>query len=220
MMDLMPFEYDSKPVRIVQDEHGEPWWIAKDVCDVLELTDVGKSVERLDDDEKLTRKIFVSGRNREMWTINEPGLYSLILRSTKPEAKKFKRWITHEVLPSIRQSGKYEIEGLSEIDLIIKSAKALKQIESKQVEQDQRLNQLEAKSHKNSGDTGYWTIAAWCKRNRLNMSLREAMRYGREATKISKECGVPIGSVPDERFGIVNSYHENLLEEVFTMPSH
>jgi len=218
-MNLIPFEYEAKQVRVVQDEHGEPWWIAKDVCDVLELTDVGKSVEKLDDDEKLIRKIFVSGQNREMWTINEPGLYSLILRSNKPEAKNFKRWITHKVLPSIRKSGKYEIESTSELDLIIQSAQELKKIKSKQTEHDQRIKQLEAKTHKNSGDTGYWTIAGWCKRKRLNLPIRDAKRYGREATRMSKEKGVPIGTVPDERFGNVNSYPENLLEKIFTMPS-
>jgi prophage antirepressor-like protein len=199
----------------VQDEHGEPWWIAKEVCQILEIKDTSQAVDRLHDDEKLIRVLYVSGQNREMWTINEPGLYSLILRSNKPEAQKFKRWITHEVLPSIRQSGKYEIEGLTEIDLIIRSAQALKQIETKQVEHDQRLTIIEAKSQKNSGYTGYWTISAWCKLNNLKIGIEEANRKGRAATRLSNEWGIAFYRVPDERFGVVNSYREDVLEEIF-----
>jgi hypothetical protein len=149
--------------------------------------------------------------------INEPGLYSLIIRSHKPEAKKFKRWITHEVLPAIRKTGKYEIDRLSEIDLIIRSAQALKTIEFKQIEHDKRLASLEAKSHQNSGQTGYWTITAWCRLNNLKIGLDDAMKRGREAARLSIEWGAEISKVPDERFGFVNSYREDVLEEIFCL---
>ena len=86
---------------------GEPWFAAKDVCDILQLTDVSKTMERLDDDEKLIRVLFVSGQNREMWFVNESGMYNLIFRSNKPEAKAFRKWVTGEVLPSIRRFGYY-----------------------------------------------------------------------------------------------------------------
>ena len=209
-MQIIPFEYENNEIRIIQDSLGEPWWFAKDVCRVLDIVDSSQAVERLDDDEKLIRTLYVSGQNREMWTINEPGLYSLIVRSNKPEAKQFKRWITHEVLPSIRKTGKYQVGKLSELDLIIRSAHALKAIEG-------RLSVLEAKSHQNSGKTGYWTITAWCKFSNLGLSLDDAMKKGRAASRLSKEWGAEIGKVPDERFGIVNSYREDVLEEVFSM---
>lgn len=93
---------------------GEPWFVAKDVCDILQLTDVSKSVERLDDDEKLIRKIFVSGQSRDVILVNESGLYNLIFRSNKPEAKVFRKWVTGEVLPSIRRYG-YYIDPKSEL---------------------------------------------------------------------------------------------------------
>jgi len=92
-------------------------------------------------------------------------------------------------------------------------------IENKTIEQDQRLALLEAKSHQNSGQTGYWTITAWCKLNNLSLSLDEAMQKGRNATKLSNEWGAEIGKVHDERFGVVNSYREDVLEEVFAMES-
>lgn len=88
---------------------GEPWFVAKDVCEALEL-DVSQ-VRRLDDDEKGLRSIQTLGGFQEMVTINEPGLYSLILGSRKPEARAFKRWVTHEILPAIRRTGAYLAPG-------------------------------------------------------------------------------------------------------------
>ena len=98
----------NKSVRVIANEPDDaPWFVAKDVCKILELTDVNKSVANLDNDEKLIRKIFASGQNRDVITINESGLYALIFRSNKPEAKKFRKWVTSEVLPEIRRTGLY-----------------------------------------------------------------------------------------------------------------
>lgn len=87
----------------------EPWFIAKDACEALELTDTAKSIEKLDEDEKLIRKVFVSGQDRDVWLVNESGLYNLIFRSSKPIAKAFRRWVTHELLPEIRKKGSYTV---------------------------------------------------------------------------------------------------------------
>lgn len=104
---LQTYQFQSYKLRVIVDDNGEFWFIAKDVCDVLELTDVSMSISRLDDDEKLIQKIFVSGQNRNVMTINESGLYSLMLTSNKPEAKGLKKFVTSEVLPSIRKTGSY-----------------------------------------------------------------------------------------------------------------
>jgi prophage antirepressor-like protein len=215
MNNIIPFEYETNEIRVVEDTSGEPWWIAKDVCSVLEIVDISQQSNGLDYDEKLLRTLHVSGQNRDVWTVNEPGLYSLILRSNKPEAKKFKRWITHEVLPSIRKTGRYEVDNVTELDLIIKSAQEMKKFEARQVEHDQRLQILEAKQHQNAGETGYWTISAWCKLNNLSLSLEDSKRKGRLASRLSNEWNAPLGKVSDERFGTVNSYREDVLEEVF-----
>ncbi len=87
--------------------NGEIWFVAADVCRALELSDTHKAVDRLDDDEKGTSSIPTLGGPQDMLTVNEPGLYALILGSRKPEARAFKRWITHEVLPQIRRTGAY-----------------------------------------------------------------------------------------------------------------
>lgn len=98
--------FNDRPVRIIEKD-GDAWFVAKDVCDVLELSNPRTSLSLLDDDEKGVHSMDTLGGIQDMTTVNEPGLYSLILRSRKPGAKAFKRWITHEVLPSIRKTGAY-----------------------------------------------------------------------------------------------------------------
>ena len=93
---------------------GEPWFVAADVCKALELGNPSMTVERLDADEKGISSIDTLGGKQRMAIINEPGLYSVILCSRKPEAKAFKRWITHEVIPAIRKYGGYMTKSLLE----------------------------------------------------------------------------------------------------------
>lgn len=112
MNNLIPFEYSGNEVRVVTID-DEPWWVAKDVCVILGLTDTNKALIALDDDEKCEHEQF-SGSGRKPMLVNEPGLYSLILRSRKPEAKQFKRWVTHEVIPSIRKTGGYQMPSYPE----------------------------------------------------------------------------------------------------------
>jgi len=107
MNELQVFSYEGNEVRTVQ-RGGETWWVLRDVCEILDLTTPARVAERLDDDEvSLTHIIDSIGRNQETTIVNESGLYNVILRSDKPEAKQFKRWVTHEVLPSIRKHGAY-----------------------------------------------------------------------------------------------------------------
>ena len=103
------FEYIDKEVRVIQKK-DESWFVLKDVCDVLGLSDVSMTASRLDDDELTQVKLVSGGQNRSMIIVNEPGLYDVILRSDKPIAREFRRWITHEVIPSIRQTGQYSLD--------------------------------------------------------------------------------------------------------------
>lgn len=106
MNDLHIFNYNGYKVRTIQKD-GEPWWVLKDVCEVLGLSSPHKVFERLDDDEKGRNQIPTLGGEQEMTVVNESGLYNVILRSDKPEAKPFRKWVTSEVLPSIRKNGGY-----------------------------------------------------------------------------------------------------------------
>lgn len=108
MMQITVFEFESFQVRFVGTPEN-PWWVAADVCAVLEITNTRNTYARLDDDEKDVRIVDTLGGKQEMVCINESGLYSLILTSRKPQAKRFKKWVTSEVLPSIRKTGQYSI---------------------------------------------------------------------------------------------------------------
>ena len=108
MNELQIFNYGEIPVRtILQDD--EPWWILKDVCQVLGIAKHRDTASRLDDDERGSVKVDTPGGKQNMTIINESGLYKVILRSDKPEAMKFTRWVTHEVLPAIRKTGTYSV---------------------------------------------------------------------------------------------------------------
>ena len=105
------FEFKGNLVRMKTDESEQYWFAGIDVCNILGLENPTQSVESLDEDEKKLDYILdSSGQQRKTWTINEFGLYSLVLKSRKPEAREFKRWITHEVLPAIRKAARYTTE--------------------------------------------------------------------------------------------------------------
>lgn len=101
------FHYNQKNVRTLE-KNGEVWFVAKDVCDILEIDDASSALRRIDPDERGTDSILTPSGPQEMLIVNESGLYALVLGSRKPEAKAFRRWITQEVLPQIRRTGKYD----------------------------------------------------------------------------------------------------------------
>jgi anti-repressor protein len=105
---LQTFAFDGSDVRTLVID-GEPWWVAADVCMVLEIRNSRQAVSYLDEDEKqqVHPTVISNDGGGDPWIVNEPGLYSLILKSRKPQAKPFKRWITHEVIPQIRRTGSY-----------------------------------------------------------------------------------------------------------------
>lgn len=102
------FNPTKQPIR-TEIKDGEPWFVAKDVCDALQIINITDTMNRLDDDEKLTSVVSNSGQGRQMWLVNESGLYNLIFQSRKAEAKAFRKWVTNEVLPTIRKTGRYEL---------------------------------------------------------------------------------------------------------------
>lgn len=128
MNELKIWNYNNSEVRTVT-VNNEPWWVLTDVCKVLEISHIKDTVNRLDSDEVgQTEVIDKLGRKQIAYIINESGLYSAILRSDKPQAKPFRKWVTSEVLPSIRKTGMYATdELLNNPDLAIKAFTALKE---------------------------------------------------------------------------------------------
>ena len=106
MSELQVFQYETNEVRLIEQQDG-PWWVLKDVCDALGISKYRDTASRLERDERGSARLDTPGGPQDMTIINEPGLYNVILRSDKPEAKKFKRWVTHEVLPTLRRTGTY-----------------------------------------------------------------------------------------------------------------
>ena len=136
---LNKFDFEGKQVRTVVIDN-EPWFVLSDVCKVLEIANVGNAKARLDQDDIRTMDVIDSiGRKQKTATVNESGLYDVILDSRKPQAKQFRRWITSEVIPSIRKHGGYLTEekieeALFNPDVIIKLATDLKEERAKRAE--------------------------------------------------------------------------------------
>lgn len=108
LVEVFNFSQSRTPIR-VQVINNEPWFVAKDVCDVLEHSNHKMAVKNLDDDEKGVSSVYSLGGAQQTTIINESGLYSLIFQSRKPEAKAFRKWVTSEVLPAIRKKGYYGV---------------------------------------------------------------------------------------------------------------
>lgn len=138
------FDFHGATVRVFTDEHNETWFVGKDICDVLGLGNITEALRALDDDEKNTFRISdgIAG-NPYKATISESGFYRLVLRSRKPVAKEFQRWVTHEVLPSIRKHGGYMAgqEAMSPEQML---AASMRWLESRIAEQQGRIASQQA----------------------------------------------------------------------------
>lgn len=143
--EIQQFDFKGAALRTLTDEAGEPWFVAKDVCDILGLENSRKATAELDPDEKNTVTISdgIPG-NPNKTIISEPGLYKLIMRSRKQEAKEFQRWVTHEVLPSIRKHGAYMTQ--QTLDKALTSPDFLIQLATKLKEEQERVKELEPKA--------------------------------------------------------------------------
>lgn len=143
------WNYESSEVRTVQ-VNGEPWFVLADVCKVLEISNSRNISSRLEPDEKGVTLVDTLGGTQQMTIINESGLYAVVLRSDKPQAKPFRKWVTSEVLPSIRKHGSYSVQSqfadLSpQLQVLIQMETRQKQIEARQAEQATALAGLEQK---------------------------------------------------------------------------
>lgn len=147
--EIQKFDFKGAPLRTLTDKAGEPWFIAKDVCDILGMSNPSMAVTALDKDEvaQIDPKDYLGSENRSNQAVNivsEPGLYKLIMRSRKPEAKEFQRWVTHEVLPSIRKHGGY-MAGQERMTPEQMALASMRWLQSKVDEQAKQLKAQEGK---------------------------------------------------------------------------
>ena len=155
--EIQRFDFRGASLRTLTDEEGEPWFIAKDVFDILGMSNPSMAVIALDKDEvaQIDPKDYLGSENRSNQAVNivsEPGLYKLIMRSRKPEAKEFQRWVTHDVLPQIRRTGGYIPTSESDSDedimarAVLVAQKTIKQKNQQIAEQQTRIVELEPKA--------------------------------------------------------------------------
>nr|UWI41345.1 MAG: antirepressor protein KilAC domain [Bacteriophage sp.] len=180
--EIQTFNFNNASMRTLTDKSGDPWFVAKDVCDILEISNNRDAISQLDSDEKNTVVISdgIPG-NPNKTIISEPGLYKLIMRSRKPEAREFQRWVTHEVLPSIRKHGIYATETtidqiLADPDFGIRLLTDLKEERAKRIEAENQIKELEPKAKALDDFT----------------NVPDALLV-REAAKLLSNAGTPIG---------------------------
>jgi prophage antirepressor-like protein len=218
---VTPFAFEDHAVRVVRDDDGDPLFAASDICGVLDLPNVSQALSRLDNDEK--REITtddVTGRQQAIWFVTESGLYHLIFTSRKPEAEQFRKWVTSEVLPTIRKTGRFIAKELTPAEIILAQAQRLveqerrvRAIEEAQVDQDRRLHDLEIRVQ---SEPEHFSIIGYCRLCGLPVPSRnEAQSIGQRAVKLSRVMGQSTGKTTDPRYGLVNTYHVSVLDELF-----
>ena len=207
------FNYQGNQLRTVVIDN-EPWFVAKDVCEILNHSNHKVAISRLDEDE--VSKVYLTdslGRKQQTNVVNEAGLYSLILTSNKPEAKQFKRWITHEVIPSIRKHGAYmtpeTIEKvLSDPDTIIKLATTLKEERQKRLEAEKIIEQQKPKVlfaeavETSESSVLVGELAKILRQNGIDIGRNRLFRWLRENGYLCKQRG--------ENYNLPTQYSMNL----------
>ena len=220
----MPLEFEGQPTRVLFDEAGNPWWVAQDVCAILGIQNANDALAKsLDDDEKGVDSIYTLGGLQKVAVINEAGLYSLILRSRKPDAKKFKRWVTHEVIPSIRKHGCYVRPGQ---DPVVALMETLRDRRLAELELTRRQDELSCRVDNVArtadaalavaqSNHGHYSVLGWARLCEIRLDLATASRVGKTLTAICERREIAMGRVRDPRFGSVRTYPEQILREFF-----
>ena len=206
MNEITSWNYEGAEVRTVQID-GEPWFVLADICRELEISNSRMVSERLESDELMSAKLTSGGQRREMTIINESGLYTVILRSDKPQAKPFRKWVTSVVLPSIRKHGAYMTEqtlerALTSPDFLIELATQLKTeqeqrrrlettvaAQSKQMEQDKPKVLFADSVAASSSSILIGELAKLIKQNGVDMGQRRLFAWMRENGYLIKRCG-------------------------------
>ncbi len=246
MTDIQLFQNDQfGQVRVIERD-GEPWFVAKDVCECLDLSNVSMAIDRLDEDEKsnisstdireIASNIEVS--NRGINIVSESGLYSLVLGSRKPEAKLFKRWITHDVIPSIRKTGAYQLAPKSYAEALRALANEVEQkelaiaqrdeairtkyhfVEGRDAEMCGRVGGLTAQNERlreQIGDATNWKQAKaipWLRKYFDTRNNGFFAQLGKILTSLSAAMGVDTRTIEDTNWGAVKTYHISVINRL------
>lgn len=192
MNEVQLFNFENHEVRSILLS-DEPWFVGKDVAKILGYKDTSDALKKhVDGEDKLTRRFADSGQSREMYIINESGLYSLVLSSKLPSAKKFKRWVTSEVLPALRKTGQYQVKELSGQELM---AKALIEAQNVLAAKDKQIEEMKPKAlFADAVATSHTSIlvgelAKILKQNGIEMGQKRLFAWLREKGYLIKRQG-------------------------------
>ncbi|MBR2308191.1 MAG: hypothetical protein IKA48_13510 [Fibrobacter sp.] len=246
MIDIQLFQNDQfGQVRVIERD-GEPWFVASDICKCLDISNSRDAVSRLDDDEKANVGITdiresgvdIEVPNRGICIISEAGLYSLVLTSRKPEAKLFKRWITHDVIPSIRKTGAYQLAPKSYAEALRALANEVEQKELAIAQRDEairtkyhfvegrdaqmcgRVGGLTAQNERlreQIGDATNWKQAKaipWLRKYFDTRNNGFFAQLGKILTSLSAAMGVDTRTIEDTNWGAVKTYHISVINRL------
>ena len=205
-------------IRTVINENGEPMFCLVDVCAALELTPKGVK-QRLGDEVISNYPIIDTlGREQQALFVNEDGLYDTVLESRKPKAREFRKWVTSEVLPSIRKTGQYATKPLTPAQQLLANAQMLVEIEQRQMAQERRQIEVENKValiEDRIRDNGYMAVAGFANVYKVKLSDTMKKKLGKLASSWCRRMGVLPEKIKHERWGFVNTYPMQALREVF-----
>lgn len=200
----------------------KPLFCLADVCRILEIKNVSDCKSRLDQGGIVLTDTPTNGGIQQLVFINEKNLYKVIMRSDKPQAEPFQDWVCGEVLPSIRKTGSYSTEKLlSPSELILKLAqmnveneRKMKALEEKQTRLESEIEEIKQRT---TTDLHQSTIVAYVSRNNIKLDVKRYGAMGRKASTLCKKRNIAVTKINDVRWGKVNVFPDDILDEVFGM---
>lgn len=212
MSEIEIFNFDSHEVRVVMID-GEPWWVVNDVCAAIGIAQTRNAVDRLDSDDVRQADVIDSiGRKQSTNVVNEGGLYELILRSDKPAARPFRKWVT-EKIKELRQYGVATVRPMSPAEILLAQAQQLVDTERRLVQHEQQVGQHDARLQALESNYGRHAALAYAKLNGLPDSVKYLNQLGRIASQVAREQQVPVEKVHSTLFGEVNAWPDDIWDE-------
>lgn len=215
MENLMPFKFEEINVRTLVEEDGSVWFVAKDVAEVLKYkTWHTNLIGNIPDEWKGSKRITTLGGSQEVAMVSEQGLYFFLARSDMPKALPFQKWITGEVVPSIRKTGSYSIPKADKYAIMRNMLNALEAQEKKIEKHESEIKGLQMDLYKRDG---YFCVAGYLSRLGQPCDTKTAAKHGRKLSSVCRARNVEISSIDHPAFGRVNTYPEAMLDEYFGM---
>ena len=223
MSQLLPFQFHGKEIRVLVFDDGHEEWVARDVCEVLGLVKVDRALARLKAEEKGTHPMSTLGGVQPMSTVTESGLYRLIFRSDKPEAKQFQAWVFEEVLPTIRKTGSYQVtpkasEAYPELKALAAMIEGLAEARLRIEATERQAHIAEQKADLALAGQQWLTLREYVYLHRLERQFPRTLHgeFGKYITGYCVQQEIPTRAqgVADRHYGQENAYHTEVIHRL------